>query len=271
MGHMQLPLFQVDAFTDRVFGGNPAAVIPLGAWLTDSMLQAIADENHLSETAYFVPSSEKEIDFELRWFTPQTEVPLCGHATLATAHVLFRHLEFAGDRVRFSTKSGRVDVTLDGEKLVLEFPALPADPIPTPALLVEALGVEPLEVFSARSMLVVLRDEETVRALQPKMALIAELNAMGVIATAPGDDAETDFVSRYFAPRVGIPEDPVTGSAHCTSAPFWAERLGVHELRARQISARGGQLNCRIDGDRVFIGGTAVTYLEGTVSLPSGE
>ena len=245
--------------------------MPLEAWLPDAMLQAIADENHLSETAFLVPSAEDAFDFELRWFTPITEVDLCGHATLASAHVLFRHQGFSGGAIRFSTKSGPIEVKLSGEELVLDFPARPAKPIPTPNQLAAALGAEPLEVFGARSLLVILRDEETVRALEPDMTAIAGLDAMSVIATAPGRDAEVDFVSRYFAPRVGINEDPVTGSAHCTSAPYWAERLGLRELSARQISARGGELHCRIDGDRVLIGGTAVTYLEGTVSLPSDE
>ena len=265
---MQLALFQVDAFTDRALRGNPAAVMPLGAWLPDSMLQAVADENHLSETAFLVPSMEADIDFELRWFTPVMEVDLCGHATLACAHVLFHHQRFAGNSIRFSTKSGPIEVKRNGEDIVLDFPARPAQPIPIPDQLAQALGAEPLEVFSARSLLVILRDEETVRALAPDMTAIASLDAMGVIATAPGRENDVDFVSRYFAPRAGINEDPVTGSAHCTSAPYWAERLGVQELSARQVSARGGRLRCVIQGDRVLISGRAVTYLDGTVTLP---
>jgi len=268
---MQLALFQVDAFTDRALRGNPAAVMPLEAWLPDELLQAIADENHLSETAFLVPSADADFDFELRWFTPVTEIELCGHATLASAHVLFRHQGFSGDAIRFSTMSGAIEVKRSGEDLVLDFPVRPAKPIPTPAALAEALGAEPLEVLGARSYLAVLRDEESVRALQPDMAAVAKLDAMSVIATAPGDDPEVDFISRYFAPRVGIDEDPVTGSAHCTSTPYWAERLGKNELTAHQISARGGRLRCTLQGDRVLLAGAAVTYLEGTVTLPDAD
>jgi len=264
---MLFPLYQVDAFTDRVLSGNPAAVMPLADWLPDLLLQAFADENHLSETAFLVPSASPDFDFELRWFTPLAEVPLCGHATLASAHVLFRHRGFTGKKIRFSTKSGLLEAALEGEEIVLDFPARPAEPVPVPPELAAALRAEPLEVYRARSLLVVVRDEETVRKLEPDIAAIARLDVQGVIVTAEGDDPEVDFVSRYFAPRVGIPEDPVTGSAHCTSAPYWAERLGRTELRAHQVSARGGRLRCRIRGDRVLLGGAAATYLEGYARL----
>ncbi len=265
---MEIPLFQVDAFTDRALRGNPAAVMPLESWLPDELLQAIADENHLSETAFLVPSSDDEVDFEIRWFTPLAEMDLCGHATLASGHVLFEHLGFAGDTVRLSGKLGAMSVSREGELLVLDFPARRATQVEIPAELPRILGAEPLEVHRARSFLVVFADESTVRGLDPDIAGIAGLDVMSVLATAPGDDANVDFVSRYFAPRVGIDEDPVTGSAHCTSAPYWAERFGRDELVAHQVSARGGVIHCRVRGERVLIGGRATTYLTGVARVP---
>jgi PhzF family phenazine biosynthesis protein len=239
----------------------------LDEWLPDAQLQAIADENHISETAFLVESDADAFDYELRWFTPLMEVDLCGHATLASVHVLFHHLGFERETIFFSTRSGRLPVTRAGADIVLDFPARRAQPIAIPSQLEAALGAEPVEVLGARSLLVVMKDEETVRALRPDMTALANLDAAGVIVTAPGREASIDFVSRYFAPKAGIPEDPVTGSAHCTSAPYWADRFGRRELNARQLSARGGSLRCTVDGDRVHLAGRAVIYLEGTATI----
>jgi len=259
---MKIPLYQVDAFTDRLFAGNPAAVCPLAEWLPDATLQAIAAENNLSETAFFVGRAG---EYALRWFTPASEVDLCGHATLASAHVILGRLEPALDEVRFSSKSGPLRVTRDRGRLWLDFPARPpaaSDPIEG---LSEALGARPSELWAARDVMAVLASEAEVRSLKPDMGRLQALDRFGFIVTAPGETA--DFVSRFFAPSLGIPEDPVTGSAHCTLAPFWAERLGKRELRALQVSPRGGELLCELREDRVLIGGHAVSYLEGAIEL----
>ncbi len=263
---MKLPLFQVDAFTDRVFGGNPAAVCPLPRWLDDATLAAIAAENNLSETAFIVPRGD---DWELRWFTPTIEVDLCGHATLATALVLLRQHPVR-ELLRFhSREAGVLTVRRDGERLVLDFPARPPSPIEIPEGLAEALGgTAPEALLRARKNVAVFADEATVRALAPDLGYIAKMEGDGLIVTAPGD--EVDFVSRYFAPHAGIDEDPVTGSAHCTLTPYWAERRSKTTLEARQVSARGGMLRCTLAGDRVQIGGTGVLYLEGTIEVPEG-
>jgi PhzF family phenazine biosynthesis protein len=260
---MRLPLYQVDAFTDTVFGGNPAAIVPLETWLPDDRMQAIAAENNLAETAFFVPEGD---GFGLRWFTPTTEVDLCGHATLATAHVIMTQLQPDCRRVLFSTvTAGDLTVTRDGDLYTLDFPARPAGPATVdPAAIQAALGgPAPRAVLGARDLLVVYDDAAVVRALSPDMVALAKLDYFAVMVTAPGSD--TDFVSRFFAPRQGIPEDPVTGSAHCTLVPYWAERLGRSELTAYQASARGGRLWCRMAGDRVMMSGKAVLYLEGTI------
>lgn len=259
---MKLPLFQVDAFTDRLFGGNPAAVVLLEHWLPDPLLLAIAAENNLSETAFVIPGTG---DIPLRWFTPAVEIDLCGHATLAAAHVLFRHVTPAARRITFSTLSGNLVVSNDGDRLTMDFPARPAEPVPMPAGLDSALGIRPAEVLLARDLLVVLDTEDQVRALQPEMAHLAGLDAFAIIVTAPGD--HVDFVSRFFAPKAGIPEDPVTGSAHCTLVPYWAARLGKTRLVAKQVSARGGDLECRLEGDRVFMAGKSVDYLRGEIEV----
>lgn len=288
---MEVPLYQVDAFTDQLFAGNPAAVMPLEAWLSDELLQNIAAENNLSETAFYIPSARPDTDFDLRWFTPTTEVDLCGHATLATAHALLEHEGFTGTQIRFWSNSGPLFVSRSGDMLELDFPARPAKPIDSGGLLATLIGANPedgYEVFDApkehvieqmeeakeqlRSIgnhyaLVVLPDEASVRKLSPR-SFSTVGRPEGIIATALADSPDLDFVSRFFAPNVGVPEDPVTGSAHCTSAPYWAERLGKTELRARQISERGGDLLCRVDGDRVHIGGHAVTYLQGVARIP---
>lgn len=261
---MKLPLYQVDAFTDRVFAGNPAAVCPLPRWLPDATLAAIAAENNLSETAYVVPRGD---DWELRWFTPTIEVDLCGHATLAAAFVLLS-LHPQRERLRFfSREAGELSVGRDGDLLVLDFPARVPQPIEITEHVVRALGgVTPQALLRASKNLAVFETERTIRALSPDFDLIEQLPGDGLIVSAPGD--EVDFVSRYFAPHAGIDEDPVTGSAHCTLTPYWAEQLGKPTMQARQISARGGSLRCTLNGDRVEIAGRAVLYLEGTIEIP---
>jgi PhzF family phenazine biosynthesis protein len=257
---MRIPLYQIDAFASRVFAGNPAAVCPLDSWLEDSPLQAIAEENHLSETAFFVPEGD---GYRLRWFTPVTEVDLCGHATLATAFVLFEYLRPELERVTFLSRSGPLTVTREGDLLALDFPALPLSaPVPVEDA-AAALGVRPVEVRRGMDLFVVLESEAQVRALQPDPERVKRLGGRGVIVTARGDAA--DFVSRFFAPACGIPEDPVTGSAHCALTPYWAERLGKRELHALQVSPRGGELFCMEMGERVKIAGRAVRYLEGVI------
>jgi PhzF family phenazine biosynthesis protein len=259
---MIVPLYQVDAFTSRLFAGNPAAVCPLESWLPDGAMQSIALENNLSETAFFVRHGEV---YDLRWFTPACEVGLCGHATLASAFVIFEYLDPEAKLVRFQTRSGELRVRRNGELLTMDFPAQPAKPCdPSPAL-GAALGKPFRELSAARDYLAVYESESDVRALKPDMRALAGLDRFAVIVTAPGKDA--DFVSRFFAPAHGVDEDPVTGSAHCTLTPYWAARLGKTKLHARQVSARGGELWCELAGDRVFLSGRAVRYLEGTISV----
>ena len=260
---MRLKLFQVDAFTDRLFGGNPAAIVPLESWLPDATLQAIAAENNLSETAYFVIQGNR---YHLRWFTPSCEVKLCGHATLASAWVLWEKLGERAPLIRFDTRSGELRVTREDGLMWLDFPADPPRPCAAPPALVSGLGRTPREVLVAGNYVALFDDAETVRDLAPDFCQLATLDNHGVIVTAPGRDC--DFVSRFFAPKFGIDEDPVTGSAHCTLAPLWAGRLGKTSLRARQISHRGGELRCELAGERVRIGGQAAAYLEGEIELP---
>lgn len=255
--------FQVDAFADRLCAGNPAGVCLLDDWLPDTVLQAVAFENGLSETAFVVYRGAGR--FGLRWFTPEVEVDLCGHATLASAHVLAT-LGFSAPWT-FESLSGLLVVKREQDWLVLDFPAAPGEPVGLPEALRRGLGCVPEATFRARDYLAVLSSEEAVRHLQPDFAALAQLDGRGVIATAPGRDC--DFVSRFFAPKVGIPEDPVTGSAHCTLAPYWAQRLGRLRLDARQLSRRGGVLWCEPSGDRVLIGGRAITYLSGKITLPA--
>jgi PhzF family phenazine biosynthesis protein len=264
----ELPIYQIDAFTSELFHGNPAAVCPLEEWLPDPVMQSIAAENNLSETAFLVPRGQ---DWELRWFTPVAEIDLCGHATLAAAHVLFfeRHAA-VGDVITFhSPHSGALRVRRQGEVLVLDFPAYASTPCAASDVRAvgAALGKEPREVrmsVGKRHLAAFERDED-VQALAPDMTALAQLD-ISVIATAPGAH-DVDFVSRFFAPTLGVPEDPVTGSAHCVLIPYWAERLGKTELRARQLSARGGELQVALRGDRVDIGGRAVRYLQGTITI----
>jgi predicted PhzF superfamily epimerase YddE/YHI9 len=259
---MRLRQYQVDAFANRLFEGNPAAVCPLEHWLQDEVLQAIAEENRLSETAFFVPVGEI---FQLRWFTPLAEVDLCGHATLATAHVLFAILGYPEPVVRFSTRSGDLSVERQGDSLAMDFPALPLAACEAPRMLIEALGDVPLEVLAADDYVAVYDSEAAILGLEPDMSKLRNLELRGVCVTARGRDV--DFVSRFFAPRVGVPEDPVTGSAHCELAPYWAQRLGRKRLRARQLSSRGGEVHCQVSGDRVILSGRAVTFMEGEIFL----
>lgn len=262
---MKLSLFQIDAFCDRVLRGNPAAVVPLPSWLPDPLLQAIAAENNLSETAFFVPGDNGDI--RLRWFTPVTEVDLCGHATLAAAWVLFNKLHHAHDTIIFDSASGHLHVRRDGTRLMLDFPARPATPVSSDTQMCAALGVpHDTPMLRARDLLVVLDNARQVARLAPDFAALATMDYFAVCVTAPGDDC--DFVSRFFAPRQGINEDPVTGSAHCSLVPYWQERLQRDTLVARQLSARGGQLYCHRARDRVIIGGDAHCYLQGEIFLP---
>lgn len=261
---MGLPFYWIDAFTDRVFAGNPAGVVPLTEWPPDALLQSIAFENGLAETAYFVRTGEDRYD--LRWFTPALEVDLCGHATLAAAFVIFTQLGAASDILAFATRSGPLQVTrLADGRLELDFPSRPAQPVSPAPELVRALGAPPDFVAQARDTLCVFARAEDVLALRPDFRALAALDTFAVIATAPGRDC--DFVSRFFAPRAGIDEDPVTGSAHCTLAPYWAKRLGKTQLHARQVSTRGGELWCELAGDRVKIAGHAALYLQGSIEI----
>jgi len=259
---MRLPVYQVDAFSSRVFAGNPAAVMPLESWLPDATLQAIAAENNLSETAYVVREGE---GWRLRWFTPGAEVALCGHATLATALVMRDKLKLWKDRIAFETKSGTLVVSEDGTRLALDFPLQPPKPIAAPAGLEAALGAKPVEVLQEIDLVCVLETALQVRELKPDIRALARVDARGIIVTAPGDDC--DFVSRFFAPRVGVDEDPVTGSAHCKLIPYWSQRLGKRELFARQVSSRGGELWCVDRGARVTIAGHGVMFLDGTIEI----
>jgi PhzF family phenazine biosynthesis protein len=261
---MRVPIFHIDAFTTRRFAGNPAAVIPLPSFLEDALLLKIAAENNLSETAFLVPGGD---DYSLRWFTPTTEVPLCGHATLASAAVVMERLESGRNGVVFHSASGPLTVNRTEAGYVMDFPARASQLVSIPPGLSEALGIDPIEVFSNKfNYLALLESEEVLRALAPDMAALARIDRPGVIVTAPGDSTY-DFVSRYFAPAKGIPEDPVTGAAHCMLAPYWANRLGKTVFRAFQASRRGGEIVCRLIADRVKLEGACVFYLEGEVEI----
>ena len=276
---MKLPYYEVSAFTTNPFGGNPAGVCPLDVWLPDSVLLGIAANNNLAETAFVVPAGSSGIlppvssiqhhgnNFELRWFTPTVEMDLCGHATLAAASVLFNERGLPGSEVRFHSRSGVLTVARRGDLLTLDFPSRPPAPSEASPALIRGLGATPKEVFKARDYLAVFSDEAEVRALKPDFAALKTLDCLGIIATAPGTDC--DFVSRFFAPGAGVDEDPVTGSAHCTLIPFWAQRLGKAKLCARQVSPRGGELDCELAGERVKIAGRAVHYLRGEILIPN--
>lgn len=260
---MKLPLYQLDVFTDRMFGGNPAAVVVMERWLDDVTLQAIAAQNNLSETAFVVPDDDCS---RLRWFTPTVEVNLCGHATVAAADVLFRTHFPDRDRLRFDTRSGEVGVSRDSGWSYLDFPAREGTPVSASDALVECLGVEPVEVIQARDLMAVVESQADVERFVPDDRAIEALDVFALLVTAPGSDV--DFVSRFFAPAAGVSEDPVTGSAHCTLIPYWARRLGRNTLSARQLSARGGELACEWRGERVLVGGAAIEYLRGEIDVP---
>lgn len=261
---MRAPIFQVDAFTSKLFAGNPAAVVVLDSFLPDQTLAAIAAENNLAETAFLVREGE---DYRIRWFTPAVEVPLCGHATLASASVILTRLEPGRQTITFRSASGPLMVRRDGDGYVMNFPARKAAPVNPPVELAIALGTEPAEVLADRfNYLAVFAEANAVRNLSPNFDRIAKLDRDGVIVTAPGD-GPYDFVSRYFAPAKGIPEDPVTGGAHCTLTPFWANRLGKTEMRAFQASRRGGELRVTALGDRVELAGHCAFYLEGHIEF----
>ena len=259
---MNLEIYQVDAFTTEPFHGNPAAVVPLDAWLPDETMQKIALENNLSDTGFFVKEGDK---YHIRWFTPSVEVPLCGHATLASAHILFNELKAAKDSITFLSKSGELRVDRQGDRLVLDFPAIFVDRIESADAIIAALGKQPVAIYKATDYLVIYDSEETIASLTPDFNALNKTDARGVIVTAPGNSV--DFVSRFFGPGFGITEDPVTGSAHCALTPYWAQELGKNSLTARQISARGGDVFCELAGDRVKIGGYAALYLKGEIVL----
>jgi len=261
---MEIPIHHLDAFvTDGVFSGNPAAVCPLREWLPDRVMQQIATENNLSETAFFVGGDGA---YRIRWMTPAAEIDLCGHATLASAHVVFTQLEPGRKDVRFDSQSGPLHVSADGDALVLDFPSRPPERVPADPAIGRALGREPVELLAARDYVAVFASADDVRAMAPDMGLLRKLDKKAVIVTAAGS-GEVDFVSRFFAPGLGIDEDPVTGSSHTNLIPYWAKRLGKSRLRARQLSARGGELFCEDRGERVAIGGRVAPYLEGVIRI----
>lgn len=261
---LTIPIYQVDAFSDKLFGGNPAAICPLKEWLPAPQMQKIAAENNLAETAFFIPQGK---DFELRWFTPESEVDLCGHATLATAHVLFTQLNYEGDIIHFHTlKAGTLTVSRKDDLYTLDFPSRAPQSCEVPEGLIEALGGrKPVEILRSRDYFIVYETEADVLALEPNFAALSRIESLGFVVTAPGDNS--DFVSRFFAPSAGIDEDPVTGSSHCNLIPYWADRLGKFKLHAFQVSARRGELWCEHKGDRVLMSGKAVTYLTGAIFL----
>ena len=261
---MKYEIYQIDAFTNVPFKGNPAAVVPFDAWPADDVMQNIALENNLAETAFFIPEGD---NYGLRWFTPTVEMDLCGHATLATGYLIFEILGTDKKILRFQTLSGELTVEKQGDRYVMDFPSRPASSVEAPAGLIEAIGAEPKEVLHASDYLFIYENEEQVKSIRPDMGALKKFASRGVIVSAPGDSS--DFVSRFFAPAVGVDEDPVTGSTHTTLIPYWAERLGKNELFARQISSRGGELFCEFKGDRVKIAGNAVTYLKGEIYVAS--
>jgi PhzF family phenazine biosynthesis protein len=263
---MNIPIYQVDAFTNQPMCGNPAAVCPLSEWIADETMQKIAAENNLSETAFFV---KRDAHYELRWFTPTTEIDLCGHATLASSHVVFNCLNPPNLEEKvigfFSPRSGRLSVEKQGDILVLDFPAFSHNEIAIPEGLAEAIGKKPRQIWETQGRMAMLlfENEEDIKSIQPDMAALRQIPYEAIIVTAKGMDS--DFVSRVFGPRIGIPEDPVTGATHCSLIPYWAERLGKEKLYARQLSKRRGELFCELSGERVKIGGHAVLYLKGEI------
>lgn len=259
---MEIKIYQIDAFADNTFEGNPAAVCPLNEWISDELLQKIAEENNLSETAFFVAENN---GYSLRWFTPEDEVDLCGHATLAAAHVLFKHLGYNKESISFYTKSGVLEVEKSDSGYSMSFPASDIAPIDTPKELKEALGVVPIKTFIAFDYIVILESESEVKSISPDFVKLQALDLRGVVVTAPGD--KVDFVSRCFFPKLRVNEDPVTGSAHCEIAPYWAQKLGCNELKGRQLSQRTGIVQCEVVGNRVTLLGNAVDYMSGIVTI----
>jgi PhzF family phenazine biosynthesis protein len=259
---MRLPIYQVDAFANQIFEGNPAAVCPLKEWIPDEQMQLIAMENNLSETAFFV---KRDGRYDLRWFTPTTEVDLCGHATLASAHVLFEHLGYEESVIRFDCNSGELQVEKRGDQLVMNFPAAALHKAEVPGFLEDAVGIAAKELYKDTDYLYVVETEQQVRNLDPDIRLLAKADVRGIIVTAPGE--ETDFVSRFFAPSAGVDEDPVTGSAHTMLAPYWSRRLEKDELIGRQVSQRGGTVHCTYLDSRVELGGAARTFLTGEIEI----
>jgi PhzF family phenazine biosynthesis protein len=261
---MTIPIYQADAFTDQLFGGNPAAICPLTEWLPEATMQKIATENNLAETAYFVKQGD---GYGLRWFTPEFEIDLCGHATLASAHILFTELGYTDNTINFYTqKAGTLTVTRNGDKYTLDFPSRPPQPAAAPQYLIEAMGGKtPVEILRSRDYVLVYETEQDIKDMEPNFNLLTKVDTIGVVVTAVGN--EVDFVSRFFGPAVGINEDPVTGSAHCNLIPYWAAKLGKNKLHAYQISARKGELWCENKGERVLMSGKAVTYLKGEIHV----
>ncbi len=259
---MEISLYQIDAFASKLFEGNPAAVCPLDEWLPDDTMQAIAAENNLSETAFFVPTSS---GFHIRWFTPVSEVDLCGHATLASAYVLFDILNCLNDRIEFKSKSGLLAVTRENEWLVMDFPAQPPEPCEVPREIAAAFAASPAESLKSEDYMVVFEREADIKSAAPDFELLKKLDLRGVIITAKSD--RYDFVARFFAPQYGIPEDPVTGSAYTQLTPYWASKTGKKKFRAKQLSPRGGELTCELRNDRVLIAGKAIKYMEGKIYI----
>ncbi len=263
---MKLKFYQIDAFANQAFEGNPAGVVPLDAWLSDTLMQSIAEENNLAETAFFVSTAT---GFHIRWFTPKSEIALCGHATLASAFVLFNHLDYKKDVIEFDSQSGILSVSRQDDLLTLNFPAQAPQTCATPELLSRGLGCEPVETLKGKNYIAVFGSEADVASIAPDFRLLEQLDGFGVAVTAPSD--HYDFVARFFAPKVGIPEDPVTGSAYTGLAPYWSRRLRKRTLSAKQLSARGGEVFCEDAGERILISGKAVRYLEGTIEVPDSK
>jgi PhzF family phenazine biosynthesis protein len=262
---MQLPIYQVDAFTDKLFGGNPAAIVPLKTWLSDELMQKIALENNLSETAFFVPIAD---GFHIRWFTPTVEVNLCGHATLATAFVIFNQLKYAQDTILFESKSGILKVTKANKWLELDFPMQETLPAEAPAGLIESIGKKPLEIYRASDdYMLVYKSQADIEAITPDFGALKLIKARGLIVTAKAKSKKIDFVSRFFGPASGINEDPVTGSAHTKLVPYWAKVLGKNEMIAEQVSARKGYLICKLVNDRVLMAGQGKLFLKGRITI----
>ncbi len=259
---MKLKIYQIDAFASEVFKGNPAAVIPLKEWLEESVMQKIAQENNISETAFFVPSGDT---FDIRWFTPSTEVALCGHATLASAFVLYEYLKYKDEKITFMSKSGELTVRKDGEQLIMNFPSKTFKIAKLPDGMLEALGALPVELFQNEDYIMVLDSEKEVRKLSPNFDILKKVKTRGIIVTAKGNNV--DFVSRFFAPNVGVDEDPVTGSTHSSLIPYWSKKLGKRHMVAEQVSKRGGIVKCRDLGARVEMSGSAVCYLTGDIHI----